>query len=381
MLLPRAFLLILLGVASAPAATAAAMPHCGPERMVQIIERLRASAFARCLDARALAARALEPLEVGDKDRTDLAEGLAGAKRKMASDFMKMLDGKIASVRLAADRLDGRQDRFLVRLDLIGTDGEPAGYNYLVFARTAEGRIADWYSHVQGAWASDVMRQVAVHSLGDRGPLARLLGNVQFDRATLRRFTTFFEQLREGRYAKAFETFEQLPAEFRTSKAGAALRVQVAANLGEAQHRDALDQLARWHGDAPEFQFLLIDHHFYREDYDRALGSIAAFESAVVEDGATNFLRCSVLLMAERHAEARAACERSITLEPGAEQTWWSLATIGIKSRDPVLTLDTLASLETHFDYAFDPDALVEHETYAWLADHPEFKEWAAARR
>lgn len=272
-------------------------------------------------------------------------------------------------------------DRFLVRLDLVGEDGESAGHNYLMFARTPEGRIADWYSHVQGAWASDLMRQVAIHSLGNPGPLARLLGNARFDRATLRRFTTFFEQHREGRYAEAIETFEKLPVEFKTSKTGAALRVQVAANLGEDRHRDALDQLARWHGDAPEFQFLLIDHHFYREDYDRALESIAAFESQVVEDGATNLLRCNMLLMAERHSQARAACERSIALEPEVEHPWWSLATVGIKSRDAVLTLRALTNLETRFDYAFDPDALIENVEYVWLVDRPEFEPWAAARR
>jgi tetratricopeptide (TPR) repeat protein len=382
MSLPRAILVMLLGATGLPAgADAPRSAGCEPERVAELIERQRVAAFAQCLDARALAAAALDGLALDDRERKAFADGVAAVKRRVADNFMRQLESQLGRARLLPRRDGASPDTFVVRLDLIDPDGEPGGFNYIAFARTAEGRIGDWYSHAHAASASDVMRQFAATTIREPGALARLLGRQRFDRETAARFTQFAEHLRESRHAEALEALRGLPEGFQASRLGATLLVQVASNLDEDSYRDALDRLARSHGDAPELQFLLVDHHFFREDYDRAIEAVGTFESLVAEDGATNLLRCNALLMAERHPEARAACERSIALEPDFEPPRWSLATIGIKTRDARLTLDTLSGLETAFDYAFDPDVLLENEHYAWLADRPEFKAWADARR
>src|SRR5512134_2489810 len=160
------------------------------------------------------------------------------------------------------------------------------------------------------------------------------------------------------------------------------MRVSYGGRVDEQTHRAALRQLARDFGADPGLQFMLVDHYFFEQQYDRALGAVGALERAVGgEDGATANLKGSILIAAGRYDEAAAACRRGMQIESSHKATYWCLVSAGLSSRSGKVAVEGLKAYERAFSVEFNLAELAALAEYKEIAATPEFAAWRKSRR
>jgi hypothetical protein len=369
-----------LALVAAAARAADASPAHG-QRLADIINERDSAAFAALIDIGTLSERVVDGLELSAHDRAGFLKGFRKGGQQLAGSSMQQFTHKHAIARLVKSIATVRGSDQIVRVELRTPDDEADGYDYMQFELDHSGRILDWISHAQGARTSDMMRRVSATMIADDSLLASLFGITRIDTDVQGVIAQFGKQMRALDYAGAYATLERMPSGFRDSVDWASLRVTMASNIDEATYRASLEHLAQRHGDLPNLQFLLIDHYHYRGEQQKVLASVEAFERAVVEDGVTNVLKCSSAQQAGNVAAAIGHCERSLALEPDAENTWWLLVALALEQRDAPRVLDTLSGYEQQFAMQFDPARLLQLEGYEWLAGDAAFDAWAQARR
>jgi predicted Zn-dependent protease len=160
------------------------------------------------------------------------------------------------------------------------------------------------------------------------------------------------------------------------------MRVSYGGRIDEQTHRAALRLLARDFGADPELQFMLIDHYFFVQQFDRALGAVGALEKAIGgEDGATANLKGSILIAAKRYHEASAACRRGMALEPEHKAAYWCLVTVGLTTKNGKIAVEGLKAYERGFAVEFNLNELAALAEYKEIATTPEFVAWRKTRR
>jgi hypothetical protein len=376
----RLILCLCLALVAAPARGADPSSAHG-QRLADIINERDSAAFAALIDIAHLGERVVDGLNLSSGDRAGFLKGFRKGGEQLASSSMQQFTHKHAVARLVKSIPRAQGSEQIVRIELRTPEDEADGYDYMQFELDRSGRIRDWISHAQGARTSDLMRRVSATMIADDSLLASLFGMTRIDTDVQDVISRFGKQMRAFDYKGAYATLDRMPSGFKDTVDWASLRVTMASSIDEATYRASLEHLAERHGDLPKLQFLLIDHHHYRGDQKKVLATVEAFERAVVEDGVTNVLKCSSAQQAGDVAAAIGHCERSLALEPEAENTWWLLVALALEQRDTARVLDTLGGYEKQFAMQFDPAKLLQLEGYEWLGAEPAFDAWAESRR
>ncbi len=380
-------LALLLAPALSPPSLAAApaVPMTAENKhglwLADIIDRRDGAAFAARIDIDALAARTAKGLDLDDTTRRGFIKGMTGAKQRMAETMLARVELNRGKARLVRSTTTAGGSTQIVRIDMSDAEGDPAGMEYLAFELDAKGRIVDWTAHSQGARTSDVMRRLSLAMIQDRGAIARAFGITRVDEATLATTQALAKQMAAMDFDGAYTNLARMPEAYKATKDWAALRVNLASQLDDTRYRASLQHIAAHHADAPGLQFMLIDHYFFEDRHAQVIRTVEAFERGVVEDGATNLLKCISANTLKAYDDAGRFCARSIEIEPDVENAWWMLVTVGHGARDAGLVLRTLDGYERQFGTRFEPAKLVALDEYRWLADEPAFKAWAKARR
>ena len=353
------------------------------ERIAASFNERDAAAFGALIDFDAFSQRVVDGLgdHLSESQKADVRRGVRdGGPRTVETTMRRVAQSQAKADLLRASRNPGGWD-ILVRLTLHDGEGAQAGYDYVQFELGDDERIDDWTSETQAGQASRQVSTVIAMMAGHAGLLSDLFGIRRLDPALVEDFMQLRDAVAAIDNPRAFAVLADMPEAVRASRFWATYRVAIATNLDEATYREALDHLARHHGDATDLDFLLVDHAYYRKDYPRVIALLEAFERRVVEDGATNMLKCASSNEAGDAAQAARYCRRGVALEPGLTDGWWTMAGVAITSRDADLAIEALTGLETHADQVFDPDALVTTEEYGWLAGTPAFKAWKRGDR
>lgn len=367
------------------ASTAAARDDVGAvgERVTAAFNQRDAAAFGALTDFDTFSQSVVDGLgeHLSTSQKADVRRGVRdGGPRTVDTTMRRVAQSQAKADLLRAFRNPDGWD-ILVRLTLHDAEGASAGYDYVQFELGDDERIDDWTSETQAGRASRQVSTVIAMMAGHAGLLSDLFGIQRLDPDLVDDFMKLRDAVAALDNPRAFAVLGEMPEAVRASRFWATYRVAIATNLDEAIYRDALDHLARHHGDAPDLDFLLVDHAYYRKDYPRVIALLEAFERRVVEDGATNMLKCASFNEAGDAAQAARYCRRGVALEPGLTDAWWTMAGVAITARDPDLAVEALTGLETHAGQVFDPDALLSTEEYGWLAGTPAFKAWKRRER
>ena len=369
-------------LAAAPATSTAADALAVPgHQLTDIFNNRDRAAFAERINMDLLGERVTTGMNLSERDKADFIKGMKQSRSRMADTAMTQIEAKRGKARLVKSTAVAKGSQQIIRIDYQNAEGDNEGYEYLEFELNERQQIRDWFVHSQGSLVSDFMRRLAVSMVQDESLITALFGSVRFDKDILKLVQQLALDMRAVDYPKAYATLQQFPADFKQTLNWATLQVSISSNLDEDKYRAALKQLADKHGNQPSLQFMLIDHYFYQQQYDRMVTVIQRFERRVVADGATHFLKCNGYFLAGQFADARNACARSVSLEPDVAGPWWLLIEVGLRTEDATLTLDTLTAYEEQFETQFDPDKLVALDGYRWLANRKEFLSWAEARR
>src|SRR5262245_1175747 len=363
-----ALALALPGVAAADAAgvaIAAALNKRDLEGMMQM------------LDVDAIVRLAVKDLGLSATDREAVRRGLPKGLRTNLSMSMRGLESSDGSARfLRTGSRDGRTFT-LVRYDL-GDNG----IDYVEYFLTAGGRIEDWYVHSVATLYTSAARLDLATMLKTDTMLFGLFGGRFTSEADVKPFTRLRTHLQAQDFAKAYKTLEEFPESYRKTRQWALMRVSYGGRIDEATHRAALRDLAANFGADPELQFMLIDHYFFEQQFERGLKAVAGLERAIGgEDAATANLRGNLYIAMNRFDEAAKACRRGIQLEPDHRPVYWCLIAVGLGAKSGKITVEGLTAYEKAFGVEFDPAKLVEQAAYKDVANTPEFTAWAKKRR
>jgi len=115
-----------------------------------------------------------------------------------------------------------------------------------------------------------------------------------------------------------------------------------------------------------------------RNDFDKALASVKAAESAIGEDSYLIFLRGNVLFAKKDFPLAKKELWRAISVEPKLVDPYWTLLTIALEQKDWAEARKLLLLVETKVGVAMsDLQGVPEYEGFV---KSPEYKKWMQER-
>ena len=352
-------------------------PAASGEAIAAAINKRDLDAVLGTIDVEAVNRLVLKDLGLKDSDRDALRKGMPKGLRNNLAIGMKSIEASRGTARFMRAGVRGGKPYALVRLDL-GDEGT----DYVEYFLTPAGKVEDWYVHSMATLYSTSARLSLATLFKTDSMLYGLFGSRIASDADVKPFTELRVNLQAQDYAAAYRTLERFPEGFRKTRQWALMRVTYGARMNDETHRAALRHLAENFGNDPELQFIFIDHHLFDEQFDRALGSVAALERAIGgEDGATANLRGTILASARRFDAAAAACRRGMALEPDHKPAYWCLVNVGVATKSGKIAIEGLKAYERAFGMEFNLDKLAALESYHAIARTPEFAAWKKTRR
>jgi hypothetical protein len=329
------------------------------------------------MDVEAVSRRVLKGLGLSDADRETLRKGFGKALRNNVEIGMRSIEGSKGTAKYLRSGARDSRPYALLRYDL----GDQ-GTDYVEYYLTPAGKVEDWYVHSMATLYSTSARLGLATVFKTDSMLFSIFGTRMASGADAKPFTELRTRLQAQDFAGAYRALETFPEGFRKTRQWAVMRVTYGGRIDDATHRAALRYLAANFGAEPDLQFMLIDHYFFEEKFDRALASVGALERAVGgEDGATANLRGSILIGAKRFNDAAASCRRGMALEPEHRPAYWCLVSVGIAARNGKIAVEGLKAYEKAFRMEFDLDKLAAIDDYKEVARTPEFLAWKKRRR
>jgi hypothetical protein len=345
--------------------------------IVAALNKRDLDAVLATMDVEAVSHIVLKGLGLSDADRESLRKGFGKALRTNVEIGMRAMEASKGTAKYLRGGVRDARPYALLRYDL----GDQ-GTDYVEYYLTPSGRVEDWYVHSMATLYSTSARLGLATVLKTDSMLFSLFGTRMASGADAKPFTELRTRLQAQDFAGAYRALDTFPEGFRKTRQWAQMRVTYGSRIDEATHRAALRYLAANFGSEPDLQFMLIDHYFFEEKFDRALASLGALERAVGgEDGATANLRGSILIGAKRFNDAAGACRRGMTLEPDHKPAYWCLVSVGIATRDGKIAVEGLKAYEKAFSMEFDLDKLGAIDDYKEIARTPEFAAWKKSRR
>jgi hypothetical protein len=368
--------LLLLLALCAPLAARADLAASG-EAIAKALNARDSEAMVRMLDVDSIVALVVKDLGLSETDRNAVRRGLPTGLRNNISMSMRAMEQSRGTAKyLRTGKRDGKSFA-LVRYEM----GEQ-GIDYVEYYLTPGLKVQDWYIHSAANLYSASARFDLATMLKTDSMLFGLFGSRLVTPADIKPFTDLRDQLQAGEFAKAYRTLEGFPEGYRKSRHWALMRVTYGGRIDEPTHRASLRHLAQNFGSDPELQFMLIDHYFFEQQFERALGAIGGLERTVGgEDAATANLRGNVLAAMKRYEQAAAACRHGMKLEPDHKPAYWCLIGIGVAAKNGKYAVEGLAAYESAFAVDFDPQKLSAMPEYREVVRTPEFAAWARKKR
>ena len=368
---------ILIAVGLMLATTARADTTATGEAIAAALNKRDVEGMMRQLDTESIVRLVTKDLGLSQGDREQVRRGLPNGLRSNVNLSMQAIEtGKGSAKYLRNGTRDGKQFA-LVRYDL----GEQ-GIDYVEYYMTSTSKVEDWYVHSVATLYSASARFDLATMLKTDSMLFAVFGSKMATKADIKPFTDLRMHLSAQDFGKAYKTLEQFPDGYKKSRQWALMRVTYGGRMDENTHRNALRELAKNFGGDPELQFMLVDHYFFEQQFDRAITAIGALEKAIGgEDAATMNLRGNVLIAARRYDQASQACKRGMQLEPDHKAAYWCLVAVGLGQNNGKIAVEGLKAYEKAFEVVFNLDQLAAQAEYKQIATTPEFAAWRKSRR
>jgi hypothetical protein len=329
------------------------------------------------MDVEAVSQNVLKGMGLSDADRETLRKGFGKALRNNVQIGLRTIESSKGTAKYLRSGVRESKPYALLRYDL----GDQ-GTDYVEYYLTPSGKVEDWYVHSMATLYSTSARLGLATVFKTDSMLFSIFGTRMASGADAKPFTELRTRLQAQDFAGAYRALETFPESFRKTRQWAVMRVTYGGRIDDATHRAALRYLATNFGSEPDLQFMLIDHYFFEENFDRALASVGALERSVGgEDAATANLRGSIMIGAKRFNDAATACRRGMALEPDHKPAYWCLVSVGIATRNGKIAVEGLKAYEKAFDMEFDLDKLAAIDDYKEVARTPEFAAWRKSRR
>ena len=334
-----------------------------------------AKALASLIDMHAFGLRVARMQGLPESRQEEFASGLAstGPSRMFAS-YLRILDESQGSAQFMRVT-NATPARPLIRFSL-GANG----YDYIEYVletRQGRTRAVDWFQLSKGELVSFTVGGIGqMFTTSDPGLLGRLFGTKAIDQQAINRLRAVGDLQREGKFAEALATLQQLPDQIANSRAMLTAQASLAMLAKqEAEYRRVLAKLAERHADDPATAFMLIDHYFTSNDLPNMLRSLDTIEKRVGADGVTRQLRATAYSAAGDHINGLKCADESIRLEPDRLDGHNVRANALIGLGRYANAVAEYRDIEKKFEVQFKREDFAD-PGFAKFAASPEFKAW-----
>ena len=230
-------------------------------------------------------------------------------------------------------------------------------------------RIIDWFSYATGMTKSAELSRVSALFLS-------AISGVDRDRFMGTPVYRFFHAYRERQFIAVVLEYHNLPEELKNDRLLLAYRLEAAAAINDNEYRRALDDIARYHGEDPRFQFVLVDYHYLQGQYTQAEKALKIFDDYIGGDAPVSVLHASLAYAQGDLPRAIRYCRRAIEQDRGYEQAYLALLDILVAARRYQDAVLVLSILQERFFYRFDGSELVQLQGYTDFVNSPAFRNW-----
>ena len=206
--------------------------------------------------------------------------------------------------------------------------------------------------------------------------LKKLLGVKQVDETLAAKFKEVGKLRAQGKNKEAYDLILSFPEKLRNQREIILLSISLATFFDDNLYRRDLSNLDRLYSDDPKLAFMLVDHHFYEEDWPKAIAAIEISKKEWVDDGALNVILASAFYESKDFASAIKASEYAIEIEPDYEDAYWTAFTIYNAAGEFGKMIEMLEVLKNQFSYEFDANNFTEDLEYSAFVKSNEFKVW-----
>lgn len=315
-------------------------------------------------------------LDMTDPNHRGFCEGF-GVSR-VATDLVKAAS-RGSSYRLLGVWKEADSTRALFRLLL--ADG---GFNYheLKLVKGPKGILVnDLYIFAMGEWLSETIRRswMPILTLDKSGKVDPKIGGPYADMAkNMDKIEKMQRLFKSNDAVGAFAAYKAMPESVRKLKSIGIYAIFIAAQVGEKEHTQVVDEFRKRFPNDPSLNLLLIDRYFSAKQY-KELGEVIDQLDARVQDPALNLVRANAWLAQDKKAQARQCLEKAIQKEKDLKPAYWSLVELCLADKDYSRTAQLLTIIEN--DLKVPLTDLKEAAVYEGFVQSKEYKSWMKSRK
>ena len=186
------------------------------------------------------------------------------------------------------------------------------------------------------------------------------------------------DQMQQGRHAEALATYARLPEVLRRKKGTLLMRYQAAAQTGETELLQVVEDFRGYYPDDVCLDFLLVDYHVLRKEHDKALEAIDRLDASVGGDTHLNLLRAESVYQQGDTARAFELVRKANAADPDAIDPYWTL--LGLSVMKKITTKPWLASSALESRFGMNMGGVEQAPQYADFIASPQGQQWQRSR-
>lgn len=282
--------------------------------------------------------------------------GFFAGMRRSPGSFLRNLLGK--DVKFLRVRTRDAEAVALLRVRMGDTEG--ATYLDVFTTRDNAGkyRVRDFFNQALGERMSTLSSRMLAKGLAaeSKSPLEVFLKGNRTSGKDFDRAIAISELVQKGQFREALDQSETLPPAVRKDRFIQFVRVQAATALkDDARQLEVLDEMAAIFPNDPTFAFILIDRHFMKKEFTKALDTVNVLMSDLGRDAFLSALEASCLSELQRPKDALKAVEEGLKVENGDRQLLWTKVSLLAKQKHYAEVSEALDEILNRHQQFADP--------------------------
>ena len=311
-------------------------------------------------------------------DREDFIKGLKRGFNNLCQRFVNSVKAGEGQAKFLRTRKYKLQDSIVIRLDMGNS-----GFDYLEYLthKNKQGKyqVIDWYQLSTGQFISDtvgVITRLVIQP--DPNLIKRFFGMTSVNNDVMDEIKQMGTLSRLGKYKEALAAYSRLPPKIKNNRILMTTGISFAIHSKQDdKYQEMLKELARHHSKDPAAAFMLIDHYFYEENWDKALESVGFIESKFGQDGVTELLRANIYYSKKDYANQERHAKRSIELEPDASDAYFTLLAGYLEIKEFQKVVSVFDQIMDRFEISFSRADFEDDEVYKDFVKSNAYKNWS----
>ncbi len=242
-------------------------------------------------------------------------------------------------------------------------------------------KIIDWYNYVSSKKLSEDLAMNAALSVSDNNNLiGKLFGVKKVNKKITNTFSKMTKHMAKGELKECYYLVESLPKEIQSARGIMLLKISSSSFISENVYRQELDKFAKLYGDETGSAFILLDHYFFKKEYNNVLKSINLIMKRTGDDSLLISMKAGLHMLNNQQKEAIKQIDKAIHMEPSQQAFYWTKMEIlnQYKKFNEMVALFNF--IEEKFFLEIDPKVLKEEPTYSDFVNSSAYKDWLQSK-